>query len=234
MEDVYILILNDLDKIISIQYDNIKHNNKTFLNMMIVNKYFYNYIKNTSIKNKRIIKVKNKNVRNVIKLNNNCNLLWDIQSYYKHPINNNILQQLNNIVELDLNSNKIITNNGIKHLTNLEKLELCCCENITDDAIKGLTKLTELDLFSNDCITDDGIIPLINLNKLNLCSNDKITDKGISHLTNMTDLNISYNNSISYDGIVSLTNLKHLYIYYCSKFTDKQIKILSEKMEIDG
>ena len=142
-----------------------------------------------------------------LKITSNVNL--DIKAYQKFP----------NLVEIDINYNKLLTDIKIKSFPNLIKLN-ASGTIITGDSIRKLEKLKEIHIDYNEYIYDEDIEHLTN-QLIIFTPNNKISDRLISKCINLKKLILLNAINITDDSLVNLNNLEELWGNY--KITDKSI-----------
>lgn len=142
------------------------------------------------------------------------------------------IEQLENLTELDLSSNKLSSVNrfdkldklttlllgnnnlnsikGVDQLTNLAKLDLKNNNLDSFGEIRQLENLIELDLGFNHLSSLEGIEKLEQLIFLDLVNNELVSFKGIEQLSNLIELHLGNNKLNSVSGIGNLNRLNLL------------------------
>jgi hypothetical protein len=157
-DDVWILILKNLDIRISINFASVSSHFYRFVCHSVTTIMpLFNYLAhNESYKKLQLVNIDDDFIQRFIYLN-------DLSSMSIISITNKSIQKLKNITSLNLCKYKGIDDYGIQHLNKIQFLNLRLNDCITDTCLKCLTTLTKLDISENMKITDEGISDLINL-----------------------------------------------------------------------
>lgn len=140
------------------------------------------------------------------------------------------IQNLQNLTDLDLSCNELLTSSGIQYLTNLNKLNklvLTQCTNIDNDCLKYLSGIPILNLSSCIKINNSELKHLSSCYDLNIDHCKLISD--LSHFSNIFKLSIIDCPLIINDELLHLNNCICLDVRGCSKVTSEIIYVLKRK-----
>lgn len=224
---------------------------KQLLSYRLIDRFFNNYICNANMINKIVIRIKNKNIKFLKKLNikrifynielDKTSSIYDIREltnlYSLHipydtklTENHHLISSFTSLKHLIIGEFNIL-NDDVKLLTNLKTLNLEYNKTITQEGLCNLTRLRKLNLESNQHIID--LQKMSNLQWLNIRWSPIIRDNGIQTLTNLTHLDLFKNNNITDNGIRALTNLKTLNLSTNKSITDIGIQNLTNITNLD-
>ena len=123
------------------------------------------------------------------------------------------LEKAMNLIELNLNSNKIENVEPIRGLTSLTFLNLNWNKIENIEPLKGLTSLTRLYLEDNKIENIEPLRGLTSLTSLSLNWNKIENIEPLKGLTSLTYLNLTNNKVVNIEPLKGLTNLTALYLY---------------------
>jgi len=134
------------------------------------------------------------------------------------------LENLVNLQELNLCSNKITEIKGLENLIKLKKLNLRQNQIKEIKGLENLVNLQVLNLNYNQITEIKGLDNLVNLKKLGF-SNNKLTEiKGLDKLTKLSELDLDNNKITQMTGLETLLNLQHLSLY-CNKISELPLSL---------
>lgn len=158
------------------------------------------------------------NYTNIINIIDNS--LFYSRIYYNNLYNYSNLQILN------IHNDRYINDTDIIHLNNLKELILPKNKLITDIGLQFLNKLEILNLEINKNITNKSLINKIELRKLILKHNKKIDDSGFINMKKLKYLNLGYNNNKKLKLNFIKNNHLDTLILYKKKNIEQDIKFL--------